>query len=165
MFRQYPDIYYPFTDKQKQTYYRVLKDITVNLKLRRDLTNDVSLYEYYDLRDWESPDIIAAKYYGNAKWHYLVMLANDTFDWRDDYPLTQNQLDAYVKDVYVNPNGVHHYETVDGVIVPKPDVEAKDIVPITNYEYEYKLNESKRRIRLIRSDIAPQVVAALKDLL
>lgn len=165
MFRQYPDIFYPFTDKQKQTYYRVLKDITVNLKLRRDLTNEVSLYEYYDLRDWESPDIIAAKYYGNPKWHYLVMLANDTFDWRDDYPLTQNQLDAYVKEVYVNPYGVHHYETVDGVIVPKPDVEAKDIVPITNYEYEYNLNESKRRIRLIRSDIAPQVVAALKDLL
>ena len=165
MFRQYPDIFYTFTDKQKQTYYRVLKDITVNLKLRRDLTNEVSLYEYYDLRDWESPDIIAAKYYGNPKWHYLVMLANDTFDWRDDYPLTQNQLDAYVKEVYVNPYGVHHYETVDGVIVPKPDVEAKDIVPITNYEYEYNLNESKRRIRLIRSDIAPQVVAALKDLL
>ena len=165
MFRQYPDIFYPFTDKQKQTYYRVLKDITVNLKLRRDLTNEVSLYEYYDLRDWESPDIIAAKYYGNPKWHYLVMLANDTFDWRDDYPLTQNQLDAYVKEVYVNPYGVHHYETVDGVIVPKPDVEAKDIVPITNYEYEYNRNESKRRIRLIRSDIAPQVVAALKDLL
>ena len=122
MFRQYPDIFYPFTDKQKQTYYRVLKDITVNLKLRRDLTNEVSLYEYYDLRDWESPDIIAAKYYGNPKWHYLVMLANDTFDWRDDYPLTQNQLDAYVKEVYVNPYGVHRYETVDGVIVPKPDV-------------------------------------------
>lgn len=165
MFRQYPDIYYPFTDEQKQTYYRVIKDITINLKLRKDLTDQVSLYEFYDLGDWETPDIVAAKYYSNPKWHYLVMLANDTFDWRDDYPLTQNQLDAYVRESYVNPNGVHHYETVDGVIVPKPEVEAKDVVPITNYEYEYSVNEGKRRIRLIKNTIAPQVVTALAGLL
>lgn len=165
MFRQYPDIFYPFNDEARQTYYRVLKDISVNLKIRRDTVNEVSIYEYYDLRDWETPDIVAGKYYGNPKWHYLVILANDTFDWRDDYPLTQNQLDEYVKEVYVNPNGVHHYETVDGVIVPKPDVEAKDVVPITNYEYEYAENEKKRRIRLIRSEIAPQVVSRLSALL
>lgn len=165
MFRQYPDILYPFTDEQKETYYRVLKDISVNLKIRKDTLEDVSFYDYYDLGDWETPDIVAAKYYGNPKWHYLVILANDTFDWRDDYPLTQNQLDEYVKDSYVNPNGVHHYETVDGVIVPKPEVEAKDIVPITNYEYEYAVNESKRRIRLVRNSIASQVVKALGELL
>ena len=165
MFRNYPDIYYPFTTKEKEAYNRVLKDITVNLKIRRDFVDSVSLYDYYDLGDWETPDVVAGKYYNNPKWHYLVILANDKFDWRNDYPLTQNELEAYVRDVYVDPNGVHHYETVDGVIVPKPEVEAKDIVPITNYEYEYEKNEAKRRIRLIKNTIAPQVVTALAGLL
>lgn len=166
MFRNYPDIYYPFTTKEKEAYNRVLKDITVNLKIRRDFVDSVTLYDYYDLGDWETPDVVAGKYYNNPKWHYLVILANDKFDWRNDYPLTQNELEAYVRDVYVDPNGIHHYEDENGVVIQKPDdTTALHVIPVTNYEYEYKQNEAKRRIRLIRSDVAGSVVTALNALL
>lgn len=117
MFENYKNIYYPFTDSDGEVFYKVVKDITENLKIRQDAIDVIELFEYYNLRDNETPEIVASKYYNDPKLHYLVLLANQRYDWRNDFPLTTQQLREYVNESYANPHGIHHFEDVDGNIV------------------------------------------------
>lgn len=162
MFDKYQQIYYPFIDKNGDEFYKIIRDITTNIRIRIEALNLVQLYEYYNIREGDTPEIIAAKYYGDSKLHYLVILANDRFDWRNDYPLTSQEFEEYIRDSYVNPNGIHHYETPNGKIVSPS--EGEQVIPVTNYEYEYRLNESKRKIRLINKKYTNQIVELLRDL-
>lgn len=117
MFQNYKNIYYPFKDSGGEIFYKVVKDITENLKIRQDAIDVLELFEYYNLRDNETPEVVASKYYNDPKLHYLVLLANQRYDWRNDFPLTAQQLREYVNESYVNPHGIHHFEDADGNIV------------------------------------------------
>lgn len=117
MFQNYKNIYYPFKDSDGEIFYKVVKDITENLKIRQDAIDVLELFEYYNLRDNETPEVVASKYYNDPKLHYLVLLANQRYDWRNDFPLTAQQLREYVNESYVNPQGIHHFEDADGNIV------------------------------------------------
>lgn len=156
IFTQYPKILYPIGGVDQ-----VLADITTNLRITESSLADISIYEYYDLKDYETPDILATKLYGNPEWNFLIYLANDRFDWKNDFPLTQQELENYCNECYVDPNGIHHYENLNGVWIEKSDSEY--CIPITNYEYEYSENEKKRSIRVIRPELAQQVVDLLLE--
>ena len=117
MFQNYKNIYYPFKDSDGEIFYKVVKDITENLKIRQDAIDVLELFEYYNLRDNETLEVVASKYYNDPKLHYLVLLANQRYDWRNDFPLTAQQLREYVNESYVNPQGIHHFEDADGNIV------------------------------------------------
>lgn len=118
MFQNYKNIYYPFTDGDGEIFYKVVKDITENLKIRQDAIDILELFEYYNLRDNETPEIVASKYYNDPKLHYLVLLANQRYDWRNDFPLTAQELREYVNESYAHPYGIHHYEDADGNEIP-----------------------------------------------
>lgn len=164
MFNQYKEIFYPFTIDGK-TIYKSIRDISTNVRVRKDILDQITLFETYTLVDGDTPDIVAFKQYGDPKLHYLVILANETFDWRNDFPMSQVELDQYMKEHYVDPNGIHHYEDTNGNIVCKPNEEDElTVIPITNYEYEERINESKREIKLISKNMANSVVEAIKDI-
>ena len=116
MYSDFPLIEYPFEIDGK-TVYKVIRDISVNPKIRSDSLENLSVYRVYYLRDGDTPDVIAQKYYGDSKLYYLVMLANDRFDWRKDFPLTQSELDYYINTKYLHPDDVHHYVDTDGKIL------------------------------------------------
>ena len=162
MFDNYETLLYPFKIGQL-TVEKLVRDITTNLKIQTNVVDLVGFFSDYIIHDGETPEIIAWKVYGDAKLHYLVMLANSRYDWRKDFPLSQIELDAFVNETYANPNGVHHWvnsKTGETVIA-----HGEFDVPVTNYEYEYEENEKKRYIRLIRAEYATEVVNALKGLL
>lgn len=71
-------------------------------------------------------------------------------------------------DTSIEPSGVI-VKNESGVFVDafNPKIRYKfpqELIPITNFEYEERLNESKRRIRLINRDYVSDVVAMLKQL-
>ena len=162
MFENYENILYPFKIGSL-TVEKLVKDITTNLKIQENVVELAGFFSDYIIGDGETPEIIAWKVYGDAKLHYLVMLANSLYDWRKDFPLTQNELDAFVNETYANPNGIHHWvnSNTGEVVIAHGEFD----VPVTNYEYEYNENEKKRYIRLIRPEYATDVVDALNRLL
>ena len=162
MFDNYETILYPFKIGQL-TVEKLVRDITTNLKIQTNVVDLVGFFSDYIIGDGETPEIIAWKVYGDAKLHYLVMLANSRYDWRKDFPLSQNELDAFVNETYANPNGIHHWvnSNTGEVVIAHGEFD----VPVTNYEYEYNENEKKRYIRLIRPEYATDVVNSLNRLL
>ena len=140
-----------------------MTDITRNIRFRRDVLANITVYDYYDIVEGETPEIVDEKIYGNAKYHWIVMLANERYDYIGDWPLTQANLDQYVIDKYgSSANSVHHYENSNGVVV---SYDYPSAVPITNANYEAEVNESKRRIKIISKDLISSILKNYKDLI
>jgi hypothetical protein len=87
-FQEFPDFIYDFKYGNK-TKTSVVKDITRNIRFRRDVLANLTLYDEYDVVDGETPEIIAEKIYGNPEYHWIIMLANQKYDYLSDFPKPQ----------------------------------------------------------------------------
>ena len=249
-FSEFPKIFYDFPQDQTSTNLQILTDITANVRIRKQILENITLYDEYDIQEGETPEIIAEKVYGNAELHWVIMLANQRYDYLEDFPMTSHEL----QDLCVEKYGadkldvIHHYER-DGIIVEgvgvmklpntpsdllkiirrndfiqgenararveSVDAEGKKIVvlldygifhsndlvtllgvrtdetsgqtlytalknfnvptngftlnenyvAITNYTFEVRENEKKRRIKLISRDLIDQIIREFKELI
>ncbi len=98
-FNEFPNIYYPFKIGEKDVL-RIVKDITTNVRIRKEVLSGITVYDTYDMQDGDTPDIIASKYYGSSLYHWAIMLANDMYDYQRDFPRSTQVLDEYVDDKY-----------------------------------------------------------------
>jgi hypothetical protein len=162
-FSTMPNIYYEFTDSDGKPTLKVLKDITTNVRVIRSVLENITVYDFYDIVDGETPEIIATKVYGNPLYHWVIMLANDKFDYREDFPLDYTSLVKRVEDLYgaTNVYGTHHYEYIyvnnnDNVYVVNSTQAGS--YAVSNFEHEERENEKKRRIKLISKPVLDAVV-------
>lgn len=162
MFNGYNVIDYP-VKMGDEVLYTKLRDITTNVRIQEELVKYLSVYDYKILQNGQTPEMVAHHQYNNSKLHYLVILANELYDWREAYPLTDAEFNDYVEEKYLHPENVHHYEDVEGNWRQWGDGEY--VIPITNREYEYLLNEAKRHIKLIKTEYGQRVVDTLRTLI
>lgn len=154
-FDKFPNIYYEFIINGKSEL-RAVKDITTNVRFRKQLLSQITLYDEYDIKEGETPDIIAAKYYGSSEYHWIVMLANERFNYIEDFPLDNYAFELFVAEKYGDDlYATHHYEDDDGYVVNVG-------YPVSNYEHESRLNEKKRRIKLISPTLLSTILANYK---
>ena len=167
-----------FFEYYKTTEYKLfdktfnLTNITLRYKFRQNLSRN--LYNFYDytLQDGERLDQLADMYYGDSKYVWVIILANDMIDPQFQIPRPYNEFRKYVINKYGSwenvVNGVHHYERVS--IYKATDTKVADLNPpiiisediynsllpqerkeVKNLEYEETLNENKRNIKLLDS--------------
>ena len=91
-FSNFPKIYYDFPQDDSSTVLQVLTDITANVRVRKQVLENITIYDEYDIQDGETPEIIAEKAYGNAELHWLIMLVNQRYDYLKDFPMTSYEL-------------------------------------------------------------------------
>jgi hypothetical protein len=148
----------------------LMTDITHNVRFRKEILQNISLYDQYDIRDGETPEIIAEKVYGSPSYHWVIMLANQRYDYVNDWPLSTHNLEDHITLKYGvgNEYDTHHYVDSAGYIVNSDNLnlnEQLDAYPVSNYEYEDNLNESKRRINLISKELLNTILKNYKDLI
>lgn len=161
-FKDFPKFQYDFA-YGNDTKVSVVQDITRNIRFRRDVLANVSLYDEYDIVDGETPEIIAEKVYGNPEYHWIIMLANERHDYITDFPLPEYTLEKYIVDKYgAQRYAIHHYEDANGFTVNSDAVGAQSV---SNDDYERLLNESKRRIKIISPDLISSILKQYKELL
>jgi hypothetical protein len=123
-------------------------------------------YLKHHVTDWERPDTLAHKYYGDSELHWIVLFANGNkiqYPWYD-WPITQHDLTKFVTKKYgaANINGTHHYEDSDGYQV---DSTAATAAIITNFKHEETVNDAKRTIRIMQPQYVDLVVDEFKRLM
>lgn len=161
-FDEFGKFLYEFDVNGKRVAYR-LTDITQNVRFRKDILSNVALYDSYDIVDGETPEIIAEKFYGNSQYHWVVMLANQLYDYRTDFPLPIPELEAYIDDKYGNQaDAVHHYVDSRGYVV---NSDFPGATSVSNRQYEELENEKKRRIKIISPNILSTILDSYKELL
>lgn len=95
-FKSFPSLFYSFTINGK-IELRVVTDITANVRLRKEALEAVTIYETYDIKDGETAEIIAAKYYGDSQYHWAVMMINEKYDYIRDFPMAYEVLNEYIR--------------------------------------------------------------------
>ena len=160
-FNNFPNIFYEFKNGNK-TEFKIIKDITQNVRVRKEILANITLYDEYDIKHGETPEIIAEKVYGSPLYHWVVMLCNERYDYINDFPLPSYELEQHITEKYGagNEYDVHHYIDSNGYIVDSSNPQA---IAISNYQYEDDENEKKRRIKLISPTLLSTIIKNFKD--
>jgi|TARA_X000000368_G_scaffold236897_1_gene187041 hypothetical protein len=187
-FKQVPDFeYVSRLPDAKISDYVTVKNLFRKGKLRDDILQDLTLFTKYQIQGNDRPDNVAFDYYEDSNLDWLVLTCNNIINIQSEWPLLQVDFDRYLIEKYnsyENLNAVHHYETTEvknssNVVIVKAGLTCEsdysisffdtdqggyttraDIsVPITNYEYESKIEDAKRNIFLLK----PKYLNIVKD--
>ena len=174
-------------------YIRV-KNLFKKGKIREDIFQNLSFFEKYKIIGNDRPDNVAFEIYEDSKLDWVVLLSNNILNIQTEWPLPQTDFDRFVLDKYDDYdtlyNGIHHYETEEvknsrGVtIVPaglqvdssysvsyydffiEQQITTGNIsIPITNYEYEEKVENDKRNIFLLKKDYVGIVLNDMEEIM
>jgi Base plate wedge protein 53 len=165
-FSSVPNIYYEFLDKDGNSYVKIVKDITTNVRFIKNQLQNIVVYDEYDIIDNETPEMISTKVYGVPQYHWVIMILNDIYDYRTDWPLGYNELIEYTIQKYGegdnNIYGIHHYvDPVTGYIV---NSDYPNAYSVSNFDYENSVNESKRRIKLVSRHVMDDIIKQFTSL-
>ncbi len=143
--------------------YKLLPNILKRVKLRTGLASGTFLFDTYDVRDGDNPEDVAFKLYGDPELHWVILMTNNITDRYYQWPLSQPQFQEHLADKYGagNEDAVHHYENTQASgptssngpsnFSHKVEVNSDDGDPdiITNRQYEQRLQDGYRQIRLL----------------
>ena len=153
-FDMFPKVFY---DSKGNGNYSVMTNLLRRVKLVDDAKLNIVDFDYYDVKDGETPEMIAHKYYGDVNLHWTILTVNDVVDYYEDWPMSVQRFEEFVKEKYENPQAIHHYEitqtsgdTTVTIDVGMNTTEYPSATAISNYQYEDSLQEKKRQIRLIQ---------------
>lgn len=167
-FESFPKMKYPWKDKDGKQHSVIIPDIFRRIQLDKFFNNRLVLEDYV-VEDSDSPEIVAHKYYGNAEYHWIVLLSNNITNPRKEWPRSYTDLGKYVEDKYGtgNTHAVHHYEDKETGLVVDWDagkVASGEYLEITNYVYEDELNDKKKQIFLLNKRYVRDIIQQFKQL-
>ena len=157
-FSQFPAIVY---DSVGNGDYKVVTHLLKRVAIHSKAKSVAGLYDTYDVRNGETPEMIAHKYYDDAEYHWVILLVNNITDRYHQWPMNTRQFLAHLAERYDNVNAVHHYEIYQksgdtsvkiNIGTSNIDVNGNTIAAatlITNREYEEEKQDEIRKIRLL----------------
>ena len=114
-FQSFPFTTYDISGEQTKSL-RLVKDIFARVKVLNSIKAESFIYYLYDVKDGDTPEILANNYYGNPNRHWIILLANDIVDPFYDWPLTYTNFVEYIKSKYGSVNTAQttyaHYEKI-----------------------------------------------------
>ena len=138
---------------------KLCTDIMSRVRVRANMKKEIVMLDKYDVKENETPEIVADKHHGSPYYHWVVMILNEISDVNHDWVKSTRQMQKYLLSKYTETQltETHHYEMnqTSGDTTIKIEVENTTYPTdsaVTNYEYETALNESKRGISLLRND-------------
>tara|TARA_Y100000817_G_scaffold134561_1_gene105440 strand:- start:123 stop:650 length:528 start_codon:yes stop_codon:yes gene_type:complete len=168
-FENFPLIIY---DSVGDGNLKVVTNLLKRVALRSNVRANTLLYDTYDVKEGETPEMIADKLYGDSNLHWVVLYVNGITDRYHQWPMSTPQFLAFLNDKYDNPDGTHHYEITQtsGNTNLKIDIGSDNTghagaTLITNREYEESRQDTLRSIRLLDSDYVEQFVDEFKSLM
>ena len=116
-FRELPNISYPslLPSNNKVEDRIIVKNLFKRSKLRSDVDQAITAFNYYYIEQGMRPDILAQELYGDSELDWVVLTSNNITNVRDQWPLEHDDLNQYMLDKYgsdQNILGIHHSETI-----------------------------------------------------
>jgi len=161
--------------------------------LREDIFQNLTFFTKYQIQGNDRPDNVASQVYNDSTLDWLVLISNNIVNIQNEWPISNIDFDELMLEKYGSYdtlfNGIHHYETIEvkdardvkilnaGLKVESDysitffDERANQMktvtptIPVTNYQYEQKVNEDKRNIYLLQPRYLQIVRDDLEDLM
>ena len=104
--------------------YLTVNNIISRAYLLPSLAKNINLTYEYDIKEIDTPENIAYRYYNDVNRYWIVLYANGIMDPQSEWPLTNQQFDLYMVKKYSEAAGsitpgvvtaytlgtIHHYE-------------------------------------------------------
>jgi len=200
---------YNFADPTQESNFIILCNIFKRIAFIQDVINNPGSYYYYDVKDADTPMIIASKIYNDSTAHWIIMLANNITNYYSDWLMDDTTFKKFIIKKYgsvaLAKTTPHHYEKIvtrtnntivditkhiinkskltdNNLEVPydyydnlpetqsietinydnKTVIEKIERKMISNYDYEFEKNESKRKIKIIKKEYYLQILQELQ---
>lgn len=190
-FDLFPDVQLPsFSNKRNSSNdYITTKNLFKRGKVRDEFFQDVTTFYQYSVNGDDRPDNVADKVYDNDKLDWVVLIANNIINIRDEWPMGQYDFQRYLNNKYDSTQlgQIHHYETNE---VRNPDdklllqsgltvdsdftfsytyqgtqYDVNNLTSISNFEHEVNKNDKKRVIYLLRPEYVGTIISDMREIL
>ena len=152
-FANFPVIVY---DSVGNGEFKIVTNLLKRVALRSKVKSNTLLFDTYDVKEGETPESIADKLYDDPELHWVILLTNDITDRYHQWPMSSSQFLAFINDKYSDVDATHHYEisqtsgdTTIKINVGTVNTDHPAATLITNFEYEEKVQDEVRKIRLL----------------
>ena len=95
--------YFPktlYTSNNSTTGLDSVTNIIARFAFEKKLKENSSAFYKYNIKDSDTPEIIAYKFYGSVERQWVVLMFNDIIDPQFDWPFESNQLITYIDKKY-----------------------------------------------------------------
>ena len=168
-FSSFPNIQY---DSVGNKNYKLVTDLLKRVAIRAKVKANTLIYNKHDIREGETPEILAHRFYGDPELHWVILLVNDITDRYHQWPMNYIQFLSYVNDKYTNVNATHHYyiEQTSGNTDIRINIGADNTghagaTAVTNLEYEEERQDQLRQIRVMNPTYVEGFVAEFEKLI
>ena len=170
-FANFPLIVY---DSVGDGNFKIVTNLLKRVALRTKVRTNTLLYDTYDVKEGETPEMIADKLYDNPELHWVILYINNITDRYHQWPMNFGQFNAFIDDKYTDINAVHHYEIAQtsgdtsiniDIGTDTTGYSEADLTTITNYEFEVERQDTLRRIRLLDGEYIEQFVEEFETLM
>lgn len=94
----------------------IIKNLFKRAKIRDDIIDVVTAFEYYQVTENETPSQLAEKIYGEPELDWVILTTNNIINVQDEWPIDNNSFNKYLLDKYGSEEKlleIHHYETIE----------------------------------------------------
>lgn len=152
-----------------------IRNPIIRYKLADTIKNYTAVYYPYTIREGESAQFIAKRYYGNVTLDWVLYFINEKYDPLFDWPLNYFSFEKVLRQKYGSipkaKQQIRHYEIQlrprkefgDGTFLEEEwvIVDQKTFLShtpieqrreVTQYDWELRKNEEKREIKIMKKD-------------
>ena len=157
--------------------YKLVTNLIKRVAMHAKAKSVASIFDTYDVRSGETPEMVSYEYYGDPEYHWIILLVNNITDRYHQWPMNNRQFHSHVSTKYDNVDATHHYEIyqVSGDTTVKINIGPSnvdtdgetiaDAVLVTNREYEEAKQDELRKIRLLDPTYVEQFVEDFENLI
>lgn len=176
-----------------ETQYVLAKNFFRNVRVTNDAFNYTLYFNKYAITDDDRLDLLAKKFFGNVEYDWIIVVTNSIINPLFDLPVKEADLYSLVESKYNSPDELHHYETLEvknslGEVQLKGGIKVHPTfrnsshkfyersnksyftkagteitVPVSNYQYEKKLNDNKREIFVLKGRYVDRFVSQFEN--
>jgi len=170
-FANFPLIVY---DSVGNGNFKIVTNLLKRVAMRTKVRTNTLLYDTYDVKEGETPEMIADKLYDDPELHWVILFVNNITDRYHQWPMNFGQFNTFIADKYSNVDAVHHYEVsqTSGDTSIKIDIgtdttgySEADLTTVTNREFEEERQDTLRQIRLLDRSYIEQFVQEFETLM
>lgn len=126
---------------------KAVANIFSRFRFKQEILNNVYAFYKYQIKDGDTPEIVAYKEYGDASYYWIICMVNQLEDPQFDFPLQPDALERKILKQYGYSSidesfaAIKHYElevikTLNEVNGPTTVTTDKSIVTLQQYDYK-----------------------------
>jgi hypothetical protein len=115
-FNLFPTVSYDI-NKDSYSNFQLPTNIFLRIGIIKQTLENISSYYTYNIKDGESPEVLADKVYKDSEAHWIIMMANQVLDPSYDWPLNYDEFNKYIANKYRDAAGGETVSDNDVIVV------------------------------------------------